>query len=539
MGSVLSGANTVVVGLQQPIESFNQSLGFVTTSSVTLSGVNSYTGNTTLNSGYLYVTNNSSLGTGAGQLIVPGNLVDGWAATLATSGSIVDLSNPIGVGGNGLALNTGSSYALTLSGTIHNHGSPGMLGIFGPVVLLGSNTYTGGTDIQATTVTVGSNTGLGAGNIDANGSILAFSGSNPVLASLLDSQVTLTGDTVTFAGAPLINDLWMAETTLNFSGASATINGLNDSPNSGDQINLGTGTVLTIDADGNGDNDGATFHGTIQGAGSLVLTSTDGNSVDLRGANTYSGGTTINGGTAAIASSNSAFGTGPVTVDGGAVVTNTGVTVTNPITLNGSVGNISGLAGFGTFSPGGTLVFQNYGAVDPGSGGIGSGGGGGNSVVPIAGTLTFGGSTSVTFGPTGGYYFSITNATQAAGTGYGTVSMPGEALSITATPVSPFDILVNSFDPATGASGNALNFNPASSYSWTLVSAGSITGFGAGDFLVNAANFTNATGAGTFFVSQSGNDLLLNFTPVPEPSTWALMASGVFALGAAVRRRRR
>jgi hypothetical protein len=32
---------------------------------------------------------------------------------------------------------------------------------------------------------------------------------------------------------------------------------------------------------------------------------------------------------------------------------------------------------------------------------------------------------------------------------------------------------------------------------------------------------------------------MLNFTPVPEPSTWALMATGLGALVAAVRRRRR
>jgi fibronectin-binding autotransporter adhesin len=542
VSSVLSGSNTVDVGLPNPIESFSQSLGYVTDSSVTLSGVNTYSGTTTLNSGYLYVTNNSSLGSGASPLEVPGNSgANGWAATLATSGAIVTVSNPIVVGNGGLALNTGSPYALTLTGNISEmEDDPGSLGIFGPVVLTGNNSYTGGTFIQGATVTVASDNGLGTGSVNASNSTLSFPSASPVLAPLTNSQVYLQGTTATFAGIPLINNLYMAQSTLNLDGPSAVINGIGDEAGSGNIINLGgSGTELTIDTDGNGYNFGGTFHGIIEGAGSLAVTGTGGNSLDLRGANNYSGGTTITGNIAVIASNNSALGTGPVTVEGGGVVTNTGVTLTNPLVLTGSMGAISGVAGFGTFSPGGTLAFQNYSVVDPGRTNIGTGGGGTGLNVPIAGALSFGGSTTIQFGPMGGYVFALTDASLGAGTGYSTVNMPGETLDITATAINPFQIRIFSYDPATNLAGNALNFSSSGSYSWTLVSAGSISGFSAADFVFNTANFTNGTGSGSFNVSQSGGDLMLNFTPVPEPSTWAMMAGGLFALaGAAVRRRR-
>jgi hypothetical protein len=203
------------------------------------------------------------------------------------------------------------------------------------------------------------------------------------------------------------------------------------------------------------------------------------------------------------------------------------------------VSNEAVIAGFGTFTPtSGSIAISAYDGIDPGRAKIG-GGGSNNIAIPIAGTLTFGAGTSVTFGQGGAMLFSLTDANGAAGTGYGTVSMPGDALTISATAVNPFYIYLASFVPSTNQSGNAVNFNSSNSYSWTLVTAGSITGFNANAFTFDLANFTNSTGTGGFFVSQSGSDLMLNFTPVPEPSTWAMMASGICALAAAVRRRRR
>lgn len=533
VSSNLTGSFSANVGLPNPMETFNPTLGYETISSVTLSGNNSYNGGTTLNSGYLFVTNGNSIGTGA--LSVPGNGTNQWGGTLAATGGAVALSNPIAVEGNGLAINTGSANTLTLSGNIYDMEGRGMLGIFGPVVLSGPNTYSGGTNINvptSTVINIASNTGLGSGQINAFGGILNFTGALPVLGSTQFSE-----SNVTFTGSPTIASLEMEQTTISFAdGTSPVINGINgDSGNTGNVINLGTpagaGAVLTLNL-GSDPN----LHGTIAGAGSLVV---NGGNLNLYGANTYSGGTTIGANGTLVASSNTAFGTGPIAVgSSGALVTNTGTTVTNAINL--ADGGI--VAGFGTFSPGGNLTFKNGSGLVAGAVILSSGG---NSDVPAIGTLTFGGGTSLTLGSGGKMAFSVTDANGAAGTGYSTVSVSG-GLTVMDTG-SPFNIYVFSFAPNSNVpdTGVAANFNPALPYQWTLLSTGTgITGFSASDFSINTSfnsqlSFENGIGQGQFFVSQVGNDLMLNFTPVPEPSTWALMATGLTAMVAAVRRRRR
>jgi hypothetical protein len=525
--SNIGGPTGMVIGLRNPMESFGSQ------SSVTLNADNYYSGGTTLNSGYLYVTTSNSIGTGALTVPEPPSY-RGWAATLAASGVAVALENAINIPSNGLALNTGSSGRLTLNGPIQDDvGESGYLGIFGPVDLNGPNTYTGGTTIDvgpSTVINIGSDTGLGTGQVTAFGGIINFTSPAP---SLGDMQVS--GSTLNFAGSPIISSIQMAQTTINFAdGTSPVIEGLDGgSSGSGNVINLGTVTGATLTFSLGTDPD---YAGTINGPGALVV---NGNELNLTGANTFSGGTTVGANGMVIASNNSALGTGAVTVgSSGTLVTNTGVTVTNAITLSDG----GTIAGFGTFSPGANLTFQNGSSLVAGAVILSSGSA---TSIPAIGTLAFGGTTSLTFGSGGNMAFSITDANGAPGVGYSTVSVAG-GLTVTNSG-SPFNIYLFSFAPGANVpdSTQAANFNPLLSYQWTLLSTGTgITGFAANDFSINlsgfgSTSFLNPTGTGSFFVSEVGNDLMLNFTPVPEPTTLALMASGICALGAGFRRRRR
>jgi autotransporter-associated beta strand protein len=129
-------------------------------------------------------------------------------------------------------------------------------------------------------------------------------------------------------------------------GASQTIRSLNDAgaPSSslGALVTL-NGSALTI---GDATNAPSTFSGNIKdgsAAGSIVKAGTG--TLTLAGANSYSGGTTIQAGTV-MASQPGTLGTGPITIGHNTTLAigapQVAVADFNNVTLNGTGGNVSG-----------------------------------------------------------------------------------------------------------------------------------------------------------------------------------------------------
>jgi autotransporter-associated beta strand protein len=140
--------------------------------SVQLSGVNTYTGGTLVNGTTVIVSNNSSVGTGAVTLNNAVFQADG-------SSNLSFANNFTLTGGNTIDAN---GTTLTIAGNItgagavefFNSGGPPPGGVLGTVVLLGNNSYTGGTLIcSCTTLQLGDATHTASiiGTVDVEGQL--------------------------------------------------------------------------------------------------------------------------------------------------------------------------------------------------------------------------------------------------------------------------------------------------------------------------------------------------------------------------------
>jgi hypothetical protein len=264
---------------------------------------------------------------------------------------------------------------------------------------------------------------------------------------------------------------------------------------------------------------------TVGPGGGNTYTQTGGNTLIVSGGTLGAQAVNLTGG-ALVAGSSSALGSGAVSVAGGSLYLNNDATLTNSLAFgSGTIG------GLGTFAPAGGVVIGASKVVVPGI-----------SIFTLnlgntaIGTLNLG--TGLTLAPGGTYIWELGDASGVAGAGWDEILVAG-TLTITSTSGAPFSLAIL---PAPGSPlyTGPFVFDNSQHYSWTIASAsGGIAGFDPGAIAIDSSEFASLSGSGEFFLTQTGNDLMLNFTPVPEPSTWALLGLGLGVMVVAGLRRRK
>ncbi|EMW3390470.1 autotransporter-associated beta strand repeat-containing protein [Salmonella enterica] len=352
---------------------------------LTLSGANSYTGGTTISGGTLIASNVEALGTG--------DVTDNAVLELNTGG---DFDNAIS--GSGQVVKSGDE-TLTLSGTNTYTGGTTISGgtlVATSVDALGSGDVTDDATLELNTGGTFDNAISGSGQVVKSGDdVLTLSGANSYSGGTLISDGTLVASNVEALGTGDVTD--NATLELNTGGTfDNVISGSGQVVKSGDDtltlsgsntytggtlISDGTLVATSVDALGSGDvtdnatlelNTGGDFTNNISGSGQVVKSGDE--TLTLSGANSYTGGTTISGGTL-VASNVEALGSGDVT-DNATLELNTGGTFDNAIGGSGNVvksgADTLTLSGSNTYTggttiSGGTLVASNVEALGSGN----------------------------------------------------------------------------------------------------------------------------------------------------------------------------
>jgi hypothetical protein len=224
-----------------------------------------------------------------------------------------------------------------------------------------------------------------------------------------------------------------------------------------------------------------------------------------------SGAMTVSGGIL-----NSALGTAltpdSLTVSGGSARF-TGAVNANSLTMTGGI-----LSGTGTVGGNATIA----GTHSPGN---------------SPGTQTFSGGLTYEAGALVNWEL-IANNTGSAGVNYDQIIMPTGNLTFSGS--TTLALAFNQDGSTVNWTDSFWNVNRA----WTVydLSGGTTTSFSnlslGGSLLDSANNPLSPTERGYFTTSLSGQDVMLNFVAVPEPSTWAMALAGLAAGGLMISRSR-
>ncbi len=563
-GSISLGSGTLTTGAANATTTFSGVIsgsgGFeeVGTGETILTGANTYSGLTSVNSGTLSDGGGTSFSPASQMLVNTGATLD-----VNSNEVVANLQNGT-TGGNvvigpGVSLTSdGANYVGDFNGSISGAGSFIING--GTQGLSGANTFSGGVTLESGELYIGGNSAVGTGTLtldagtniapEANATLsnpVVLSGSGYVINNWGPSNLTLTG---TVSGTAELS--WCTTNTLTLTGNNTFTGGIDMREGIlllGSDTGAGVGGTIILDSStilaayggpgitrtianpidftgssaafGNNDDNYLVLTGAISGGGAVAFQGGPTGTLTLSpSSNSYSGNFEVASGTVFAANNNALSSAASVLLAGSATLNvENGVTVSSPLIFSGAPNT---LAGDGTFSS--TVTAGSSTIISPSA----SPGGG-------PGSLTF--SNGLVLASGVAIHFDLYDANGAAGTGYSLITASGGLdLTASANTVTFNIVTVNS----SGGAANAINFNPALPYSWTFAtSPTTISGFTGNQFDLITAGFTNNTNGGTFSIADTGTDLTLNFTPVPEPSTWAMLGAGMLAVVPLALRRRR
>ena len=480
-----------------------------------LSGTNTYTGLTTINSGATLAL--KTLGTTNGSIATSSGVVDNGTFNISglTNGgtSITTLSGTsttaaVILGANTLTLsNASGTFAGVISGT------GGLTLTAGAETLTGANTYAGVTTITAGTLQLGNGGTSGSivGDVVDNGTLVfdrsdiapafagAISGTGGVNqigtgTTTLSAANTYTGATTVSAGTlqgGVANAFSATSATTVDTGGTLDLGGFTQVINS---VSLAGGTLQ------NGTLTGAVTStgGTISDlAGSASVTTTAGTTIAL-GTNTYTGGTTITGGTLQIGNGGTS---GSITGD----VTDNGTLAfdrSDSLTFAGAISGTGAVSQIGT----GTTILSaasTYTGATTVNAGILQGGAADVFSATSATTVNTGGTLDL-----GGFAQAINNVSLAGGTLQngaltgavastgGTISGLSGPASVTASAGTTTLLGTNAYTGATTVNGGTVQGGAAnvfSATSATAVNTGGTLDLGGFAQTINAVSLAGGT----------------------------------------------